>query len=71
MRVLLAGAIEPLGGKVAEAELRRVELRVLAGDDQTGCDLDGGERMGDGSKLDGFGPGADYQSNVYAVQLSP
>ena len=30
-----------------------------------------GERMGDRCKLDGFGPGADNQSDIYAVQLSP
>jgi len=44
---------------------------VLARQHEPGSDARGGERMGNGSKLDGFGPGADNQSDIDAVQLSP
>jgi hypothetical protein len=71
MRVRLAGAFEALGGEIGEAELGGIELRVLAGQDQPRGSAETGERMGDGSKLDGFGPGADHQSDIYAVQSSP
>jgi hypothetical protein len=71
VRVLLAGAVEALRREGAEAELFNVEPRVLTRQHEPGSDARGGERMGNGSKFDGFGPGADNQSDIDAVQLSP
>ena len=71
MRVLLAGAVEPFGAKSLEAERRRVEVRVLAGEDQLWSDPSLGERMGKGGKLDRFGPGPDHEPYIDAIQPSP
>lgn len=71
VRVLLAGTVESLRRISAEPERRGIELRVLTGEDEAGNDALGSECMGDGSLLDGFGPCADDQSNIYAAQLPP
>jgi hypothetical protein len=71
VRIFLARAIEMLRRESAKAEFRGIELRVLAGHHQSDGDAERGQRMGDGCKLDRLGPGADDQSNIYSIQLSP
>ena len=71
VRVLLTGTIELLMGKRIEAELRWIEIRVLARQHERGRQTAFRERVSDRSKLDGFGPGADDQTNVGAIQPSP
>ena len=71
MRILLPGATESLGGKTAEPERCRVEVRVLTREDQLRNDSSFGERLGKGCKLDGLGPRPDRQPYIEAVQPSP
>jgi hypothetical protein len=71
MRIFLARAAQPLDRKVAETEFRRVQLGVLAREDDRRLEADFGERVGDGCQLDRFGPGANDQPNLYAIQSSP
>jgi hypothetical protein len=69
--IALTGAIEPHLLVAAEPELGRIQGRVLPGEDQRGLQAARGERLGDGCKLDGFGPGADDQPYVGDKQPSP
>ena len=71
VRIFLAWAAQPVDRKVAKTELRRVQLRVLAGEDDRRLGADFGKRIRDGCELDRFGPGANDQPNVYAIQSSP
>jgi hypothetical protein len=71
VRVLFAGAAEPLGGISAETELSRVEARMLSGEDQRRPEAALRKRARDGRQLDRFGPGADDQANVRETQPSP
>ena len=64
VRVLLAGAAEAHGAPAAKAVIRRLELRVLAREDQRRRDAEPPKRLHDGSELDGFGAGADDDSNA-------
>ena len=71
VRVLLSGAVQPFGGERREAEISRVQLRVLAREDQRAVKPALGQCMGQRGQLDRFGPGPDDQANVYAIQPSP
>jgi hypothetical protein len=48
VRVLLARAAEPVGRKAAEPELTRIELGMLAGQDEARRMALRGQRLGDG-----------------------
>jgi hypothetical protein len=50
---------------------RGIKRRMLAGEDQARLKTARPERVGDGGKLDRFGPGADDQPYIYRTQLSP
>ncbi len=71
VRIFVAGAAQPVDRKIAETELRRVQLRVLPGEDDRRLESDFGKRIRDGCELDRFGPGANDQPNLYAIQSSP
>jgi hypothetical protein len=71
VRVLLTRAIQPLDAESPKTELWRVEARMLARQDECRDDAALGERASDGRELDCFGPGADHQPDVNAIQLSP
>ena len=63
VRIAQAGTIDSVDRKHSEPEISRVERRMLAGQDDSRRQAAGGEGMGDGGKLDGFGPGPDDQNN--------
>ena len=71
VRIGLAGAPQLRARVGAQPERRDIQARMLAGDDQMGLDPSCGEGMGDGGKLDRFGPGADDQLHSFSVQPSP
>jgi hypothetical protein len=71
VRVILAGAIEPLDCKAAKTELSRIKRRMLARKNEARAEAALGERVRDGSQFDGFGPGADDQYYVRGKQPSP
>jgi hypothetical protein len=71
MRIFLSRAVEPIGGKAGKTEIDAVQPRMLAGQDDPGCKALIGERIRDGCQLDRFGPGADDQPNLCAIQSSP
>jgi hypothetical protein len=48
-----------------------IERRMLAGQDQARAQAARAKRVGDGGKLDRFGPGADNQPYVCDMQPSP
>jgi hypothetical protein len=61
--------VDPIEG--GQAEMLEVQRRVLAGGDKPGRNAAGGKGVGDGCKLDSFGPGANDQANTFAAQPSP
>jgi hypothetical protein len=69
--IRLAGAIEAFQRVRAEPELRRIKLPVLTGQDEACDDALGSQCMGYRALLDGFWPGSNDQSNIYAAQLPP
>jgi len=71
MRIFLAGAAEDDPGKVAEAEVSRIESGVLAGQDEARNEAARREGAGNRLELDGFGPGPDDQPDVSGTQPSP
>jgi len=71
MRIFLAGAAEDDPGKVAEAEVGRIESGVLAGQDEARNEAARREGAGNRLELDGFGPGPDDQPDVSGTQPSP
>jgi hypothetical protein len=71
VRVLLAWAMEVHGGVPAKPKLVRPQLWVLAGEDERRRQAAGGQRVGNGSHLDRFGPGADHQPDIGRTQPSP
>jgi len=71
VRVGHAGAVQ-VGARVCrQPELLGVQRGMLAGQQEARGKAAGGERMGDRGKLDRFGPGADDQPDLIAVQPSP
>jgi hypothetical protein len=71
MRVLFAWAAEANRRESGKPELRGIERRVLAGEDQARRESAGGKRMGYGRQLDRFRPGPDDQPNIRETQPSP
>jgi hypothetical protein len=71
MRVGFTRAAQVLRPKFLQPEIRRIESRMLARKDERRRKPPRGERVGDGCKLDGFGPGADDQTNISGTQPSP
>jgi hypothetical protein len=71
VRVLFAGAAQSFDPKRLEAELRRIEVPMLAREDERRGKPASSERSGDGSQLDSFGPGADDQPDIRETQRSP
>lgn len=71
MRIDLAGAAKLSARVASNSERRDIQRRMLAGQQEMRIDAGRGERMGDGSKLDGFRPGADDQANSLTAQPSP
>ena len=71
MRVLRSRTVQPRYLVSAEAVVGRVEVDVLAGENEARPDMARGERPGDGGKLDRFGPGADDEPDICRVQTSP
>jgi hypothetical protein len=65
-RAMQARAIEPL-----EAEGVEIEIGMLACQDDMRRQSDRAERVRDGSKLDGFGPGSNDKRNTTSAQLPP
>jgi hypothetical protein len=70
VRIVLPGAIKPLGGKMAKAIFAWIERGMLAGDDEAGGQPALLECVRDGRQLDCFGPGADDQPDI-ETQPSP
>jgi len=71
VRVGSAWAIEADGVKPFEPVLGGIEGAMLPGEDQARSQAARCERVGDGCKLDRFGPGADDESYVCRTQPSP
>lgn len=71
VRILLAGAFEPFGRIAIQPEVRGIERRVLARDDQPWRQPAFGEGLRERRQLDCFRPGADDQPDVDAIQPSP
>jgi hypothetical protein len=71
VRVVLAGTFEPFRMKGAKSELRGIEVRVLARQDQRWPEAPLGERIGNRGQLDCFGSGADDQPDFRGTQPSP
>jgi hypothetical protein len=57
--------------EASDAEILSRQLRVLTGQDERRRQAARGERMSQGRKFDGFGPGADDQPNFPGTQPSP
>ena len=64
-------AMQADGCVAAELERRRVEARMLAGENQARRQSVRGERLRNRSELDGFGSGADDQPDLRGMQSSP
>ena len=71
VRILAAGAAQPLRSKVAESELFRLQTGVLASQEKSRRQSSGCERVRDGCQLDRFRPGPDDQPNIRETQSSP
>lgn len=70
MRIVLTGAAQVNGGIAAKTIFRRIEGWMLARKDEGRSQPLLGKSSGDGCNLDGFGPGADNDTNATG-QLSP
>jgi hypothetical protein len=70
VRVGSSRAIKPLAVERAQAEIIEFE-RMLSGENDPGFGAARPQRSGDGLQLDGFGPGADDQTNIGETQPSP
>jgi hypothetical protein len=64
-------AAETDGAIALQSMLMWIERRMLAGQDQARAQAARAKRVGDGGKLDRFGPGADNQPYVCDMQPSP
>jgi len=71
VRILLAGAMQPLLAITREAEMLRIKSGVLAGKDERRRKPARGERVSNRCKLDCLGPGADDQPDIREIQPSP
>ena len=71
VRIGLSGAAKLDARIVGEPKLGDVQRGVLTREKELGRDASGAKRVGDGCKLDGFGPGADHQADLFAAQLPP
>jgi hypothetical protein len=71
VRILFARTAELLRRISAEAELCRVETRVLSGEDQRRLRPALRKRVRNRRQLDRLGPGADDQADVRETQPSP
>ena len=70
VRVGSSRAVELLAVKGAKAEGMGLE-QMLAGENDQRIGAARSQRSGDGLQLDGFGPGADDQTNIGETQPSP
>ena len=66
----VARAVQKDAVEAAQPECLRVQ-RMLAGQDDGRSNTLCAERAGDWLQLDGFGPGADDQTNIGETQPSP
>lgn len=71
VRVFLAGTMEGDPFKFAQPKVGRVEIRMLASEDQRRRKAVRGEGTGNRLELDSFGPGPDDQPDVRGTQPSP
>ena len=71
MRVSGTLAIQADAHKAGEAEIGRLQSRVLTGPDQRWRQPLRGKRVSNWFKFDGFGPGPNDQANVGGTQPSP
>ena len=71
MRVRHAGTMEPRGVAAGKTIIGGIEVRMLAGDDQRGSEIKGGEGTRKRGELDRFGPRADDQPDIRGPQISP
>ena len=71
MGIFFTGTFEAIGLQTHEPEDFRIEIRMLAGQNEAGREAALNESNGDGSEFDSFRPGADDQPNVRVTQPSP
>ena len=71
MRRGAAWLVQPHHSQIAEVIGRRVEIRVLSGQDDGRLQPALAKRGGDRTKFDGFGAGPYDQPDIRAVQCSP
>ena len=71
IRIRFARAGEAGCAKLAEAMLIRIERGMLARKDQAWFKSARSQSVGDGRKLDRFGPGTDDEPNICGTQSSP
>jgi len=71
VRVLFAGAAEPVRRKPAESEIPGIEARMLPGEDERRRQPALDERGRDGRQLDRFRPGPNDQPDIGRTQSSP
>ena len=70
VRIPLSGAIQPARGKAGEAEICRLKLWMLPGEDQRWRNSARVERLGNRGELDRFGTSADNDNDMVG-QPSP
>ena len=71
VRISPARTAKVQAGERGQPEIFRIEVWMLAGENQRGDDAARFHRMGEGRQFDRFGPGADHQPYVGKVQPSP
>lgn len=71
MRCLAARLLQPHDSQIAQAIGRRIEIGMLAGEDDRRLQPALAKRGGDGTEFDGFGAGPYDQPDIRAVQCSP
>ena len=63
--------MEPRRVAVGKTKIGGIEVGMLAGDDQRGSQIKGGEGTRKRGELYGFGPRADDQPDIRGPQVSP
>jgi hypothetical protein len=69
--IFFTGTSQPIGLQTPESESARIEVRVLAGQNEAGREAPLKEGDGDRSEFDSFRPGADDQPDLRVSQPSP
>jgi hypothetical protein len=71
VRIVPARAAQVNMEKIGKPEIGKIQIRMLARDDQHGRNAARRQRMRDGRQFDCFRPGADHQPYIGKSQPSP